>query len=125
MIKTEPLGDYFVGRRYLTERTRFWGYMRRPRQTWDESMLVIMNESQCRTPDRLSEVPSDGHGFGYDHNHEYRMYGRFSGKKIYDPNSNYFLPEFILERYELIDASPGFLFRPGESYNSKLLPPRQ
>lgn len=123
MIRTEPTGDYFIGRRYVTERTRFWGYVRRPRQTWDSAKLVIMNESKCKSPDRLEEGAA--HGFGFDHNYEYRLFGRFSGKTMYDPNSNYFLPEFVLESYELISEGPGFLFRPGVRYDSKALPPRQ
>jgi hypothetical protein len=127
LIKLEPTGDFYIGRRYVTERTRFWGYLRRPRQTWDQSKLVIMNESIAHVPDRLREsaTPEPGSGFGFDHNYEYRIYGSYSGKTIYDPNANYFLPEFVIERYELIDADPGFLFKPGVRYDSRALPPRQ
>lgn len=117
-IAAEPLGDYYIGRRFVIERTHFWGYLRRPRQSWDSSKLVVFNEKQCRTPDRLPEMPSgDGRAFGYDHNQEYRIWGFYSGRKIYDPNSNLFLPEFVLQRYELINPSPGWLFSPKDKFN--------
>jgi hypothetical protein len=59
---------------------------------------------------------------GFDHNYEYRIWGSFTGKKIYDPNSNFVIPEFRLSKYELISSSPGFLFYPGEKYNPRHLP---
>lgn len=54
-IAREPRGNYFVGRRYHVPSTRFWGYLRQPGQTWRTAQLVIMDESACRTPDRLPE----------------------------------------------------------------------
>ena len=54
-IAREPRGNYFVGRRYHVPATRFWGYLRQPGQTWRTAQLVIMDESSCRTPDRLPE----------------------------------------------------------------------
>ncbi len=125
-IRAEPAGDYYVGRRYVTKKTRFWGYLRRPKQPWSSSKLVVMNESLAATPDRLPERPDGAdRSFGFDHNHEYRIWGSYSGKKIYDPNSNLFLPEFVLEEYELVNADPGFLFDPKEKYDPKLLPARR
>ena len=59
---------------------------------------------------------------GYDHNFEYRIYGSFVGSEIYDPNSNFMVPEFRITKYELISENPGFLFYPGEEYNPRRLP---
>jgi len=119
-IAMEPDGDHFIGRRYFVEQTRFWGYVRKPRQSWDTARLVIMNERHKKTPDRLPEVPTDGGlAVGYDHNREYRLEGYFSGEAGYDPNTNMFLPEFVLTGYQLINPSPGWLFRPDERYNPK------
>lgn len=121
-IAAEPPGDYWVGRRYWTEGTRFWGYLRRPGEPWSQARLVMVNERQCHTPDRLAEDGPVGNRHGFDHNYEYRFYGRFTSERIYDPNSNLMLPEFMLQRYELVSSNPGFLFTPGERYNPKLLP---
>ncbi|WP_050030120.1 hypothetical protein [Verrucomicrobium sp. BvORR034] len=121
-INNEPRGDYFIGRRYYIERTQFWGYIRRPGQSWDSSRLVVINENQKSAPDRLPEMPADGgNAHGYDHNREYRMWGRFTGQTIYDPNSDLFLPEFQLTNYELISPAPGWLFHPKEKSDGKRL----
>ena len=121
-INNEPRGDYFIGRRYYIERTQFWGYIRRPGQSWDTSRLVVINENQKSAPDRLPEMPADGgNAHGYDHNREYRMWGRFTGQTIYDPNSDLFLPEFMLTNYELISPAPGWLFHPKEKSDGKRL----
>lgn len=123
-IAAEPRGDYWVGRRWWTEGTRFWGYLRQPGQPWNQAKLVVFNESYKHQPDRLPEAPESGLRHGYDHNYEYRIWGQFSGQVVYDPNSNLELPEFVLSNYELINANPGFLFQPGERYNPKVLPPK-
>ncbi|WP_038165247.1 hypothetical protein [Verrucomicrobium sp. BvORR106] len=121
-INNEPRGDYFIGRRFYIERTQFWGYIRRPGQSWDSSRLVVINENQKSAPDRLPEMPADGgNAHGYDHNREYRMWGRFTGQTIYDPNSDLFLPEFQLTNYELISPSGGWLFHPKEKSDGKRL----
>lgn len=123
IIATEPQGNYYIGRRWWTDGTRFWGYLRQPRQPWSEAKLVIMNESIIKQPDRLPEEGAPQvHGF--DHNHEYRLWGSFTGATIYDPNSNFRVPEFRLSRYELINSNPGFLFYPGEQHNPRHLPPK-
>ena len=116
-IAAEPRGDYWIGRRYWVMRTQFWGYVRRPGQSWDKAKLVIMNERIHRVPDH-----SGGVTFGFDNNHEYRIWGGFSGDTVYDPNSNFFLPEFVLQRYELISPNPGFLFDPEERRSVMALP---
>jgi len=114
-IAAEPGGDYWMGRRVAGERTRFWGFIRRPRQTWDQAQLVMFNERERAAPDRLTETPGGGERtYQYDHNREYRLRGRLSGRQVYDPNSDKILPEFILEDYQETDAQPGWLFHPRE-----------
>jgi hypothetical protein len=121
-LAAEAPGDYFIGRRFFVERTQFWGYVRRPGQDWAHSKLIVMGEQQCPAPDRRPELPTDGGlAHGHDHNSEYRLWGRFSGKKLYDPNSNLILPEFVLQRYELVSTSPGWIFKPGERFNGSQL----
>jgi hypothetical protein len=122
LISSEPRGDWFVGRRFYIERTQFWGYLRRPGQSWDDSKLVMMNESQRRVPDRLPEMPAgDGPAHGFDHNREYRIWGYYTGNKIYDPNSDLFLPEFMLTNWEVKNESPGWLFHPKEKMDGQHL----
>ena len=114
-ISAEPTGSYFIGRRFVLEERKFWGYLRRPRQDWSKAQLVIMSEKITRVPDRLPEAPSGGAlSHGYDDNYEYRIWGTFSGRKLYDPNSDMILPEFVSERFELVTKSPGWLFHPTE-----------
>jgi len=122
-IAQEPPATHFYGRRYFVDGTRFWGYLRKPGQPWSESRLVIMNESIIHQPDR---VPEEGEGLnhGFDHNWEYRIWGSFTGEEVYDPNSNFILPEFRLSKFELVSKNPGFLFHPNETYNPRKLPPK-
>ncbi len=122
-IAQEPRGDYYIGRRWWTEGTRFWGYLRRPGEPWKNSKLVIMNEGSKLQPDRLPEQGM-GQKHGFDHNHEYKIWGSFTGQTVYDPNSNFIIPEFRLSGYELISPNPGFLFMPGEGYSPNRLPPK-
>lgn len=126
-IMGEPLGDFYIGRRYYTQGARFWGFLRRPRESWESSKLVIFNEKLKHQPDRVPEAPLSGRRHGYDHNWEYRIFGYFSGDEVYDPNSNYILPEFVLKDYELVSKRErsGFLFDPAEKYHPKRLPPRR
>lgn len=121
-IAAELPGNYYIGRRFHIERTHFWGYLRRPRQPWQEAKLVIFGEHRMRAPDRLPEIPTGtGMAYGYDHNREYRIWGRYTGRKLYDPNSNLILPEFELHRYEVLNPSPGWLFDPRERFNGSQL----
>ena len=117
-------GSEWVGRRYFTRQTRFWGYVKRPGDPWSKSTLVIFNERLKHAPDRLPELAMEGRGHGFDHNFEYRLKGTFSGNKIYDPNSDKTLPEFVLRDYELVSEKPGHLFDRKESYSPYRLPPR-
>ncbi|MBK8035895.1 MAG: hypothetical protein IPK22_01985 [Verrucomicrobiaceae bacterium] len=120
-IAAEPRGNYFVARRFHIDHTHFWGYVRRPGESWDKSKLVCINERYCKIPDRLPEQPASGPGYGYDHNYEYHFTGEFSGRKIFDPNSNMVLPEFILKSHKLVSQKPGYLFKPNERFNGSQL----
>ena len=100
----ETPGDYFIGRRYYKPDYKFWGYIRRPGQPWSESQLVMLNEKQKLAPDR------ERLDFGSDNNYEYKLYGYFSGDKVYEPASNTIYPEFVLKSYELISTDPPPIF---------------
>ena len=116
-ISAEPGGDYYVGRRYYVEKTRFWGYLRKPGQPWKNAKLVIMREDRTHNPDRLSENGQAGQRYGYDNNYEYRVRGNFTGRNDYDPNSDQVLPEFMAGGFEVVDRQPGWLFRPDDRYD--------
>ena len=120
-IKAEPRGDYYIGRRYYVRRIHAWGYLRRPGQPWSSAKVVIMNESSKRVPDRLPEYGT-GKIFGFDHNYEYKIRGSYTGRTVYDPNSNARLPEFRPTSFEVLEKTPGFLFKPGQRYNPGLMP---
>ena len=118
-ISNEPRGNFFYGRRYYVENTRFWGYLRKPGQSTYYGKLVIFNERKKLAPDRLPEKGPKGKRYAFDNNYEYRIHGSFTGKKVYEVNSNQFLPEFLLTGYEVVDRDPGWLFTPNDKYNSK------
>lgn len=124
-IASEPRGNFYYGRRYFVQKTRFWGYLREPGQSANKAKLVIFNEAKKRNPDRLPEAGS-GKNYGYDNNFEYKIYGRYTGRELYEPNSNQFLPEFLLADYQLVSKDPGWLFSPSDQYyptRFTLLPP--
>src|ERR1700758_348957 len=104
-IAAEPAGDYFIGRRYFKPDYKFWGYVRRPGQPWSTAELVMLNEKQKLAPDR------ERLDFGSDNNYEYKLYGNFSGDKVYEPASNSIYPEFVLKGYELISTNPAPIFK--------------
>jgi hypothetical protein len=116
-IANEPTGAFFYGRRYFVQKTRFWGYLRAPRQPWSSAKLVIFRENRMRNPDRLPEGAPPGQGYGFDQNFEYRIRGFYSGETFYEPNSNQFLPVFTLTGYEVLNRNPGWLFRPDDHYD--------
>jgi hypothetical protein len=126
-ILAEPRGDWFIGRRYFTNKVRYWGYLRRPGHLWEQAKLVVMDERRGVTqPDRLPESPSGGgNAHGYDHNYEYRIWGDYTGEHCYDPNSDRELPLFAPSRFEVINREPGFLFSPRDRYNPNYIPPRE
>ena len=115
-IAIEERGDFFYGRRYYVEKTRFWGYLRKPGQSAKKARLVIFNEAIKRNPDRLPEAGARKL-YGFDQNYEYKIYGRYTGRTLYEPNSNQFLPEFLLTNYQLLDQKPGWLFSPNDFYS--------
>jgi hypothetical protein len=125
-IASEPTGDFYYGRRYFVQKTRFWGYLRSPRQSADKAKLVIFREDRKRNPDRLPENGPAGQNYGFDQNYEYRIRGNYTGETAYDPNSNQFLPVFMLTGYEVVNRDPGWLFSPSDHYNpySVTLQPR-
>src|SRR6266481_590756 len=104
-IAAEPAGDYFIGRRYYKPDFKFWGYVRRPGQSWSEAQLVMLNEKQKLAPDR------EQLSFGSDNNYEYKLYGSFSGDTVYEPASNGFYPEFVLKGYELKTVTPAKIYK--------------
>jgi hypothetical protein len=116
-IANEPTGDFYYGRRYYIEKTRFWGYLRKPRQPWSKAKLVMFREDRMKSPDRLPEGGGSGQRYAYDNNFEYKIRGNFTGKEVYDPNSNQFLQEFMLSGYEVVNRNPGWVFRPDDRYD--------
>ncbi len=118
-IAAEPRGNFYYGRRYYVNKTRFWGYLRKPGQPWQSSKLSILNESSKLAPDRKPENGPSGAHYGFDQNYEYRMNGSYTGRKVYDPNSNSFLPEFRLTGYTLLDKKPGWIFSQQDYYDPK------
>jgi hypothetical protein len=110
-IAAEPPGDYYIGRRYYKPDFKFWGYLRRAGQPWSTAQLVMLNEKQKLAPDR------ERLAFGSDNNYEYKIYGYFSGDKVYEPASNGIYPEFVLTNYELVSANPAPIFK--SQYDSR------
>lgn len=104
-IRAEPPGNYFIGRRYFKKGFHFWGYVRRPGQPWSTAQLIVLNENQKLAPDR------ERLDVGSDNNYEYKLRGYFSGDKVYELVSNRFLPEFVLQDYELLSANPPPIFK--------------
>ena len=104
-IQNEAAGDYWIGRRYYKVDYKFWGWLRKPGQPWSSAVLVMVNENTKLAPDReLGKI-------GSDNNYEYKLYGGFSGQKVYEPASNGFYPEFVLKGYEMKSVSAGNIYR--------------
>lgn len=104
-IQKEEPGNYYIGRRYFKVDYKFWGYVRKPGQSWTTAKMVMLNEQTKLAPDReLGKLGSDN---GY----EYKLYGDFTGETVYEPASNGFYPEFKLKGYELKNVSPGPIFK--------------
>jgi hypothetical protein len=104
-IAKEPVGPYFIGRRYYKEDYKMWGYIRKPRQPWHDSQLAVLNENRTLAPDRAAE------NIGSDNGHEYRLWGRWTGDRVYEPAANQFYPEFLLEKAEPVSKQPAPIFR--------------
>lgn len=120
-IAAEATGDFHYGRRYYVQKTRFWGYLRKPRQSASQAKLVIFREDRKRNPDRMPENGPSGQRYGFDNNYEYRIRGNYTGETAYDPNSNQFLPVFMLTGYEVVNRDPGWLFSPSDHYNPQIV----
>ena len=104
-IALEEPGDYYVGRRYFKRDYKFWGYVRRPLEPWNTAKLVMLNEHRTLAPDR------EEWRIGSDNGYEYKLFGYFSGDTVYEPASNGFYPEFVLQNIELISETPLPMFR--------------
>ncbi len=77
--------------RYYKVDYKFWGYVRRPGQSWTTAKMVMLNENQKLAPDReLGKL-------GSDNNYDAQLFGSFSGDTVYEPASNGFYPEFVLK----------------------------
>lgn len=104
-IKNETAGNYVIGRRYYKVDYKFWGWVRKPGQPWNSAVMVMMNENHKFAPDReLGKI-------GSDNNYEYKLFGSFTGQRVYEPASNGFYPEFVLKSYELLSISPGTIYK--------------
>jgi hypothetical protein len=113
-IRAEPPGDYYIGRRMYKNEYKMWGWVREPGKPWKSARLVMFNEQRTLAPDRARE------NLGSDNNHEYRLKGRFSGETVYEPASNRFYPEFVLESYELISTSPPNIYQQRRQLNPEV-----
>ncbi len=111
MIAAEPKGKYFVGRRYYKNEYKFWGYVRKSGEPWASAKLVMLNENNMLAPDRASGQ------IGSDDGAEYHLTGYFSGRLLYEPASDGFYPEFVLQRAQLVNPTPLSIFRGGASNN--------
>lgn len=120
-IANEAKGDFYYARRYFVNKTRFWGYVRKPGQQWNNSKLVIMNESSTAVPDRFPEKGPKGKRYAHDQNYEYIITGNYTGRKAYDPNTDLFLPEFRPTSFKLVDSEPGWIFSQSDYYDPKLI----
>lgn len=103
-IANEPPGNYFIARRYYKQDYKFWGYIRKPGQSWSTAKMVVLNENTKLAPDREAGT------LGSDNGVEYRVFGSFSGDTVYEPASNGFYPEFVLTGYELRNQTPAPIF---------------
>ena len=121
MIAAESPGNYLVGRRYYKKDYKMWGWVRRPGQPWSSAQLVMLNENSKLAPDRAAGT------LGIDNNHEYRLQGRFTGGKVYEPASNDFYPEFVLTGHELLSSAPPMIYTDRRALDPAvrlLMPPR-
>jgi len=80
----------------------------------------MLNEQAKLAPDRaLNKI-------GYDNNFEYKLYGNFSGQTVYEPASDSFYPEFVLQGFEIKDTNPPNIYlqkRQNEPSVRILMPP--
>jgi len=103
-ILSEPPGNYFVGRRMHKRDYKMWGWIREPGKPWKTARLVMLNEQQKLAPDRAAG------SLGSDNNTEYKLFGAFSGDKVYEPASDLIYPEFVLTGAEVRTSTPARIF---------------
>jgi hypothetical protein len=104
-IRSEPPGNYFIGRRMYKVDYKVWGWVREPGKPWKTARLVMMNEQRKLAPDRAQGK------LGTDNDYEYRLAGYFSGETVYEPASNGFYPEFILLGAEVRSTKPPNIYQ--------------
>lgn len=119
----------YTGRRWYVHAPgatcRFWGYIKKPGQTWAAARLTVLDEREgIRPPDR-SEVPGQAPFTGDDHNYEYSILGKFTGRSAYDPNSDLVLPVFAARNFILLSQNPGALPGVGEPHDNGFVPARE
>lgn len=103
-ILSEPPGNYFIGRRMYKQDYKVWGWVREPGKPWKTAKLVMMNEQKKTIPGR------EENKLGDDNNFEYRLFGGFSGDRVYEPASDSIYPEFVLTGYEIKSTAPARIF---------------
>jgi len=103
-ILQEAPGNYFVGRRMYKKDYKMWGWVREPGKPWKSAKLVMFNEQRKLSPDR------ERNEIGSDNNYEYKLIGYFSGETVYEPASDGFYPEFVLQGYEIRNVSPSNIY---------------
>jgi hypothetical protein len=113
-IRSEPPGNYFVGRRMYKVDYKVWGWVREPGRPWSTARLVMMNEQRKLAPDRAQGK------LGADNDYEYRLSGYFSGETVYEPASNGFYPEFILLGAEVKSTKPPNIYLTERQRDPKL-----
>ena len=99
-IRAEPPGNYYVARRMYKQDYKVWGWVREPGKPWKTAKLVMLNEQRTLAPDRAAGR------IGSDNGYEYKLTGYFSGETVYEPASNGFYPEFILQGAEVRSVNP-------------------
>lgn len=114
VIAREKPGSYYIGRRFYKVDYHMWGWVKKPREPWKASRLVMLNEEQEFAPDRKSNH------LGVDNNCEYLLEGYYSGSRVYEPASDSFYPEFVLKKARLLNANPPLIFPDSRWLNPKI-----
>jgi hypothetical protein len=104
-IRAEQPGNYYVARRMYKKDYKVWGWVREPGKPWKTARLVMLNEQRTLAPDRVANK------LGMDNGYEYTLTGSFSGQMVYEPASDGFYPEFILQNAEVRSISPPNIYK--------------
>ncbi|MFQ3669913.1 MAG: hypothetical protein SNJ84_00485 [Verrucomicrobiia bacterium] len=91
-------GEFFVGHRAVHAKYTGWGWIRRPNEPWARARWAMLMErpGEMPAPHRFLPQPGD------DHAVEYRLFGRFSETKGYEPYFDILVDVFVLEGFEVI-----------------------